>query len=57
MSSGSMREQESCVESSLQVSRPAIHLLSAFISSPAIKGVLGAAGWEKRGNPPRAGKG
>ena len=57
MSSGSMREQESCVESSLQVSRPAIHLLSVFISSPAIKGVLEAAGWEKRGNPPRAGKG
>ena len=51
MSSRSLREQESCVESRLQALRPAVHPLSAFISAPAIKGVLGGAGWEKRGNP------
>ena len=43
-----MREQESCVESRLQALRPAVHPLSAFISAPTIKGVLGGAGWENR---------
>ena len=50
MSSKSMKEQESCVESSVQASRPAAHPPSAFISAPAIKRVLGGAGWEKREN-------